>query len=76
VNIFLKIAESSVSFEIAESTIAESSVSFVWHSSGENVRKNLLHSDFSPDECQTKSFKKTNTLLSTIFKFCTTKNLL
>jgi len=30
---------------------------------------------FSPDECQSKSFEKMNTLLSTIFEFCTTKNL-
>jgi len=30
---------------------------------------------FSPSECQTKSFEKINTLLSVIFKFCTTKNL-
>jgi len=31
---------------------------------------------FSPDECQSNSFEKMNTLLSAIFKFCTTKNLL
>jgi len=32
---------------------------------------------FSPNECQSKSFEKMNTLLSAIFKFCTTKkNLL
>jgi len=30
---------------------------------------------FSPDECQSKSFEKMNTLLTAIFKFCTTKNL-
>jgi len=31
---------------------------------------------FSPDECQTKSFEKMNTLHSVIFKFCANKNLL
>jgi len=31
---------------------------------------------FSVDEYQSTSFKKMNTLLSAIFKFCTTKNLL
>jgi len=30
---------------------------------------------FSLNECQSKSFEKMNTLLSAIFKFCTTKNL-
>jgi len=30
---------------------------------------------FSPGECQSKSFESMNTLLSAIFKFCTTKNL-
>jgi len=30
----------------------------------------------NPDECQSKSFEKMNTLLSAIFKFCTTKILL
>jgi len=30
---------------------------------------------FSPNECQSKSFEKMNTLLSAIFKFCTTKNV-
>jgi len=30
---------------------------------------------FSPEECQSKSFEKINTLLSAIFKFCITKNL-
>jgi len=31
-----------------------------------------------PDECQTKSFEKMNTgtLLSVIFKYCSTKNLI